>query len=85
MQGAWDEGSAGGALGRSNYFTNPQYSMVLTHAKTKIHIQVEAPKDVRIRCYGSPYDRWIGHMFHDHNHGDTIADIFVSNVEELFE
>lgn len=46
-QGAWDKASAGGAIGRAHFFTNPQYSMVLTQPKTKIHIQLEAPREVR--------------------------------------
>ncbi|CAN0440048.1 unnamed protein product, partial [Ectocarpus sp. 13 AM-2016] len=45
FQGAWDQSSAGGALGRPLFYTNPQYAVVLTQ-KTKVHIEVRAPKDV---------------------------------------
>lgn len=45
-QGEWDERSAGGALGRPHFYTNPQFALVLTQPKTKVHLEVRAPKDV---------------------------------------
>ncbi|CAM9123398.1 unnamed protein product [Ectocarpus sp. 12 AP-2014] len=47
--GAWDQSSAGGALGRPLFYTNPQYAVVLTQ-KTKVHIEVRAPKDFQINA-----------------------------------
>lgn len=33
-------------MGRPGYYTNPQYALVLTHPKTKVHVELKAPKDV---------------------------------------
>ncbi|CAN0358549.1 unnamed protein product, partial [Ectocarpus fasciculatus] len=49
IAGAWDQSSAGGALGRPLFYTNPQYALVLTQ-KTKVHIEVRAPKDFQINA-----------------------------------
>lgn len=51
LQGTWDAGSAGGGMGRAGYYTNPQYALVLTHPKTKVHVELKAPRDV---SYGRP-------------------------------
>lgn len=45
-QGNWDASSAGGGMGRPGYYTNPQYALVLTHPKTKVHVELKAPRDV---------------------------------------
>eukprot|EP00752_Nemacystus_decipiens_P002304 g2180.t1 len=50
FMGEWDERSAGGALGRPHFYTNPQFALVLTQPKTKVHIEVRAPKDYQINA-----------------------------------
>lgn len=50
-QDRWEDSSAGGSLGKPTYFTNPQYRMVLTQPKTRLHIQLEAPKNVSVLSY----------------------------------
>ncbi|CAM9283760.1 unnamed protein product, partial [Scytosiphon promiscuus] len=46
----WDEHSCGGPLGRPLYYTNPQFALVLTHPKTRVHIEVRAPRDYQINA-----------------------------------
>ncbi|CBN78088.1 conserved unknown protein [Ectocarpus siliculosus] len=48
--GAWDQSSAGGALGTPFFYTNPQYALVLTQPETKVHVEVRAPKDFQINA-----------------------------------
>ncbi|CAM9123159.1 unnamed protein product [Laminaria digitata] len=46
--GTWDDGSAGGGMGQPGYYTNPQYAVVLTHPKTKVHIELRAPREYKV-------------------------------------
>lgn len=62
-QGTWDDGSAGGGMGQPGYYTNPQYAVVLTHPKTKVHIELRAPREVSR-----------GHSFTHHHPSVVICD-----------
>eukprot|EP00904_Undaria_pinnatifida_P013645 jgi/Undpi1/9410/HiC_scaffold_27.g11867.m1 len=48
FMGNWDASSAGGGMGRPGYYTNPQYALVLTHPKTKVHVELKAPRDYKV-------------------------------------